>query len=32
MEEEYDKCKDCPFVNTNCPGGVWCTKCTNTWD
>ncbi len=25
-EHMDDKCKDCPFNDTSCPGGVWCTK------
>ena len=24
-EENKDKCSDCPFNDTNCPGGMWCT-------
>ena len=26
-KEEYkDKCTDCPFNGTSCPGGAWCTE------
>lgn len=26
-KEEYkDKCSDCPFNDTSCPGGMWCTE------
>lgn len=21
-----DKCTDCPFNDTSCPGGAWCTE------
>jgi hypothetical protein len=21
-----DKCKDCPFNDTECPGGMWCSE------
>lgn len=21
-----DKCKDCPFNDTGCPGGAWCDQ------
>lgn len=24
-EEYKDKCTDCPFNDTGCPGGAWCT-------
>jgi len=24
--EEKDKCTDCPFNDTDCPGGMWCDK------
>jgi hypothetical protein len=24
-EEYKDKCEDCPYNNTECPGGAWCT-------
>lgn len=23
--EESDECTDCPFNDTDCPGGMWCT-------
>ena len=23
--EDKDKCSDCPFNDTNCPGGSWCS-------
>lgn len=23
-KEERDPCEDCPFADTNCPGGAWC--------
>ena len=27
MEEELDdKCKDCVFAGTSCPGGAWCSE------
>ena len=25
-EENKDKCTDCPFNDTSCPGGAWCTE------
>ena len=25
-EENKDKCSDCPFNDTSCPGGMWCTE------
>ena len=26
-KEEYkDKCTDCPFNDTSCPGGMWCAE------
>ena len=26
-QEEYkDKCTNCPFNETSCPGGMWCTE------
>ena len=25
-KEDKDKCADCPFNDTSCPGGVWCNK------
>lgn len=25
-QEDKDKCTDCPFKDTSCPGGMWCTK------
>ncbi len=27
-KEEYkdDKCADCPYNDTDCPGGSWCSK------
>lgn len=25
-EENKDKCTDCPFNGTGCPGGMWCTE------
>ena len=25
-KEDKDKCSDCVFNDTNCPGGSWCTK------
>jgi hypothetical protein len=26
-KEEYkDKCADCPFNDTSCPGGSWCSE------
>ena len=25
-EENKDKCSDCPFNDTSCPGGAWCTE------
>jgi hypothetical protein len=25
-KEEKDKCSDCPFNDTSCPGGMWCTE------
>lgn len=24
-KEERDPCEDCPFADTSCPGGAWCT-------
>lgn len=24
--EDKDKCTDCPFNDTDCPGGMWCYK------
>jgi hypothetical protein len=24
--EDKDKCTDCPFNDTDCPGGSWCDK------
>ena len=24
--EDKDKCTDCPFNNTSCPGSSWCTE------
>lgn len=24
--EDKDKCTDCPFNDTDCPGGMWCDK------
>lgn len=27
MDSEYkDKCDGCPFNDTSCPGGAWCTE------
>jgi CRISPR/Cas system-associated exonuclease Cas4 (RecB family) len=26
MEEYKDKCTDCPFNDTSCPGGSWCNE------
>lgn len=25
-EEISDKCRDCVFANTDCPGGMWCSN------
>jgi len=26
MNKKYkDKCTDCPFNDTDCPGGMWCS-------
>lgn len=25
-EENKDECTDCPFYDTSCPGGMWCTE------
>ena len=25
-EENKDNCSDCPFNDTSCPGGMWCTE------
>ncbi len=25
-KENKDKCSDCPFNDTDCPGGSWCDK------
>ena len=25
-KEDKDKYTDCPFNDTSCPGGSWCTK------
>lgn len=25
-QEEKDKCADCPFNDTSCPGGMYCTE------
>lgn len=26
MNKKYkDKCSDCPFNDTDCPGGMWCS-------
>ena len=25
-EENKDKCTDCPFNDTSCTGGMWCTE------
>lgn len=25
-EENKDKCTDCPFNDTSCPSGAWCTE------
>ena len=25
-EEDKDKCSDCLFNDTGCPGGMWCTE------
>ena len=25
-QEDKDKCTDCPFNDTSCPGGLWCTE------
>ena len=25
-EENKDKCSDCQFNDTSCPGGMWCTE------
>lgn len=26
-DKEYqDKCVNCPYSNTECPGGSWCTE------
>lgn len=25
MNDNKDKCSDCPFNDTSCPGGMWCT-------
>ena len=24
--EKEDKCSNCPFNDTSCPGGMWCTE------
>lgn len=24
--EDKDKCTDCPFNDTSCPGGSWCNE------
>jgi len=24
-QEDKDKCADCPFNDTSCPGGMYCT-------
>jgi len=27
MNKKYkDKCTDCPFNDTECPGGIWCSE------
>ena len=26
FQENKDKCTDCPFNGTGCPGGMWCTE------
>lgn len=26
IDEYNDECEDCPFKDTDCPGGMWCTK------
>ena len=27
MNKKYkDKCTDCPFNDTSCPGGSWCNE------
>lgn len=26
MNDNKDKCSDCPFNDTSCPGGMWCTE------
>ena len=25
-KEDKDKCIDCPFNDTSCPGGSWCNE------
>ena len=25
-KENKDKCTDCPFNDTSCPGGSWCNE------
>ena len=25
-KENKDKCSDCPFNDTSCPGGMWCSE------
>lgn len=25
-QEDKDKCTDCPFNDTSCPGGMYCTE------
>lgn len=25
-KEDKDKCSDCPFNDTSCPGGSWCNE------
>ena len=24
--EDKDKCTDCPYNDTSCPGGSWCSE------
>ena len=24
--EDKDKCSNCPYNDTNCPGGSWCNE------
>ena len=25
-DKDKDKCTNCPFNNTSCPGGAWCSE------